>query len=132
MNSNEIKNLEDALAIIQALQSENEKLKQQNANLTELIVKSQKKMFGKSSESIGNVEGAEQLTLFNEAEQEYSAAAPEPTKETLVASHTRKAKRTKEELTEKLEHREMVCDLEDKHCRECGEELVCIGSSAVS
>lgn len=40
MNSNEIKNLEDALAIIQALQSENEKLKQQNANLTELIVKS--------------------------------------------------------------------------------------------
>ena len=113
------------------LQSENEKLKQQNANLTELIVKSQKKMFGKSSESIGNIEGAEQLTLFNEAEQEYSAAAPEPTKETLVASHTRKAKRTKEELTEKLEHREMVCDLEDKHCKECGEELVCIGKEFV-
>ena len=131
MNNNEIKNLDDALIVIQVLQSENEKLKQQNANLTEMIIKSQKKMFGKSSEQIQNMDGAEQLSLFNEAEQEYSASAQEPTKETVVASHTRKAKRTKEELTEGLERKEMVCDLEDKTCPECGEELVCIGKEFV-
>ena len=50
MNSNEIKNLEDALAIIQALQSENAKLQskvdEQNiriSNLTEMIIKTQKR-----------------------------------------------------------------------------------------
>jgi len=34
-------------------------------------------------------------------------------------------------MPEKLEHREMICDLEDKHCKECGEELVCIGKEFV-
>ena len=62
-------------------------------------------MFGKSSEQLKYMDGAEQLSIFNEAEQEYSAGAAEPTNETLVASHTRKAKRTKEQLTENLEHR---------------------------
>lgn len=131
MDSNEIKNLDDALAVIQALRNENEKLKQQNANLTELIVKNQKKMFGKSSEQIQYIDGAEQLSIFNEAEQEYSAGATEPTKETVVASHTRKTKRTKEELTENLEHKEMMCDIEDKNCPDCGAELVCIGKEFV-
>lgn len=96
-----------------------------------MIVKSQKKMFGKSSEQLKYMDGAEQLSIFNEAEQEYSAGAAEPTKETLVASHTRKAKRTKEELAENLEHREMICDIEDKHCPDCGAELVCIGKEFV-
>jgi len=131
MSNNEIKNLDDALAIIQALRDENEKLKQQNANLTELIVKSQKKMFGKSSEQLQYIDGSKQLSIFNEAEQEYSAGAAEPTKETLVTSHTRKSKRTKAELTENLEHREMICDIEDKNCPDCGAELVCIGKEFV-
>lgn len=123
-----IKSLEDKNT---ELCNENEKLKQQNANLTELIVKSQKKMFGKSSEQLKYMDGAEQLSIFNEAEQEYSAGAAEPTKETLVASHTRKAKRTKEEFAENLEHREMICDIKDKHCIDCGAELVCIGKEFV-
>ncbi len=88
-------------------------------------------MFGKSSEQIRYIYDSEQLSFFNEAEQEYSACAPEPTKETLVASHTKKAKRTKAEITENLEHKEIICDLEDKHCPECGEELICIGKEFV-
>jgi len=44
--------LEDALAHIKALENKIAELEQQNANLTELIVKSQKKMFGKSSEQL--------------------------------------------------------------------------------
>ncbi len=50
------------------IKSLEEKIEEQNiriSNLTEMIIKTQKKMFGKSSESIENIEGAEQLTLFN-------------------------------------------------------------------
>ena len=132
MNQNtENMSLKEALVYIKALKDENERLKQQNANLTEQIIRNQKKMYGKSSEQIRYIYDSEQLSFFNEAEQEYSASAPEPTKETLVAAHTRKAKRTKAEITENLEHKEIICDLEDKHCPECGEELVCIGKEFV-
>ena len=102
MSINEIKNLDEAIALIQSLQNENARLKnkvgQQDvriSNLTEMLVKSQKKMFGKSSEQTKYIDGSEQLSLFNEAEKEYAAAAPEPAKETLIAAHTRRKKRTR-------------------------------------
>ena len=38
------------------------------SNLNEMLVKGRKAMFGKSSENLGNIEGSEQLSLFNEAE----------------------------------------------------------------
>lgn len=45
-------------------------------------------MFGKSSEQLSNIDGSEQLSLINEAEQEFSAKAEEPTVETVtVNSH---------------------------------------------
>lgn len=46
-------------------------------------------MFGKSSEQMKYVDGAEQLTLINEAEKESNASAEEPAKENLVAAHKR-------------------------------------------
>lgn len=132
MNQNtENMSLKEALVYIKALEKKIQEQDEKISNLTELIIKNQKKMFGKSSEQIQYIDGSEQLSLFNEAEQEYSASEPEPTKETLVASHTRKARRTKAEITENLEHKEMICDLEDKACPECGEELVCIGKEFV-
>ena len=61
------------------------------SNLNEILVKGRKAMFGKSSEQLSNIDGSEQLSLFNEAEQEYSAKAEEPTVETVnVKSHPRK------------------------------------------
>ena len=42
----------EVAAYIKALKDENERLKQQNANLTEQIIRNQKKMYGKSSEQI--------------------------------------------------------------------------------
>lgn len=74
MSINEIKNLDEAIALIQSLQSENawlkNKVEQQDvriSNLTEMLIKSQKKMFGKSSEQTKYIDGSEQLSLFNEA-----------------------------------------------------------------
>ncbi len=99
-------NYEEALTFIQKLQTEISELKdtvnKQNimlSNLNEMLVKGRKAMFGKSSEQLSNIDGAEQLSLFNEAEQEYSAKAEEPTVETVnVKSHPRRKRLSCEEL----------------------------------
>ena len=132
-------NLEEALAFIQKLQAENSELRdtvnKQNimlSNLNEMLVKGRKAMFGKSSEQLSNIDGSEQLSLFNEAEQEYSAKAEEPTIETVnVKSHPRRKRLSREELPDNVEHQKIVIDLEDKKCPECGEEMVCIGEEFV-
>ena len=99
-------NYDEALTFIQKLQAENTELKatvdKQNimlSNLNEMLVKGRKAMFGKSSEQLSNIDGAEQLSMFNEAEQEYSAKAEEPTVETVnVKSHPRRKRLSCEEL----------------------------------
>ena len=138
MSINEIKNLDEAIALIQSLQNENTQLKnkveQQDiriSNLTEMLIKSQKKMFGKSSEQTKYIDGSEQLSLFNEAEKEYAAAAPEPVKETLIAAHTRRKKRTRAEMTANIQHIRQVCEMKNPVCEECGGELTCIGEELV-
>ena len=90
-------NYDEALTFIQKLQTEISELKdtvnKQNimlSNLTELLVKGRKSMYGKSSEQLSNIEGAEQLSLCNEAEQEYSAKAEEPTIETVNVKSQKK------------------------------------------
>ena len=91
-------NLEEALEYIRKQQAEITELKatvdKQNimlSNLNEMLVKGRKAMFGKSSEQLSNIDGSEQLSLFNEAEQESSAKAEEPTIETVnVKSHPRR------------------------------------------
>ena len=122
-------NLEEALEFIREqqveishLQSENSELKatldKQNImllNLNEMLVKSRKAMYGKSSEQLGNIEGSEQLSLFNEAEVESSAKAEEPTVETVnVKSHSRRKILSREELPESVEHKKFIIDLDDK------------------
>ncbi len=132
-------NLEEALVFIQKLQTEISELKdtvnKQNimlSNLNEMLVKGRKAMFGKSSEQLSNIDGSEQLSLFNEAEQEYSAKAEEPTIETVnVKSHPRRKRLSCEELPDSVEHKKIVIDLDDKKCPECGEEMVCIGEEFV-
>lgn len=139
-------NLEEALEFIREqqakishLQAENSSLKdtvnKQNimlSNLNEMLVKDRKEMFGKSSEQICYIDGSEQFSLFNEAEQEYSASNAEPTVETItVKSHPRKKRLSREELPDSVEHKKVVIDLEDKNCPECGKEMVCIGEEFV-
>ena len=153
MTENLQKNLDEALAFIQKLQAENTELNAKNAeqkneilelkstvnkqnimlsNLNEMLVKGRKAIFGKSSEQICYIDGSEQFSLFNEAEQEYSASNAEPTVETItVKSHPRKKRLSREELPDSVEHKKVVIDLEDKNCPECGTEMVCIGEEFV-
>ena len=143
MNEINLNNIshEELIEYVKALQNKNAELKEKSnklestvekqsvmiMNLNEMLVKGRKMLFGKSSEQIKYLDGAEQISFFNEAEKEYNAAAPEPTEETLVAAHVRKPKCTKEGLTENLPHHEVVCELEDKSCTVCGAEFVVIG-----
>lgn len=104
-------------------------------NLMDILAKSQKAMFGRSSEKSRYVLGEDnnQLSLFNEAELETNNTAEEPTVETVVKAHARKPKRTKEELAETLPVVEVVCDLskQENQCDICGSELRYIGKEHV-
>ena len=105
-------------AYIRALEAKNQKLEEENRaqkdalvrlqSLNEQLVCLRKRMFGQSSEKIEYVD-CKQLDFFNEAEVCCDAAAPEPGKTVPVAAHSRKAKRTKAELTEGLEHQKVLC-----------------------
>ena len=107
-------------AYIRALEVKNQKLEEENRaqkdalvrlqSLNEQLVCLRKRMFGQSSEKIEYVD-CKQLDFFNEAEVCCDAAAPEPGKTVPVAAHSRKAKRTKAELTEGLEHQKVLCEL---------------------
>lgn len=124
-------NMEEALKVIELLQSKINLLQTENDRLGLLVMlaKGRKMMFGKSSEQLRYVDGGEQLSFFNEAEKESGASAPEPKEDILIPEHTRKAKRTKEEITADLPHKEVIVEFEgeDTKCDICGAELVCIG-----
>jgi transposase len=103
--------------------------------LMDMLAKTQKALYGRSSEKSRYVLGEEsdQISLFNEAEAETSNKAEELTVQTIVASHARKPKRTKEELAETVPVVEVVCDLdEDKRiCDICNAELRYLGKEHV-
>ena len=134
----------EVAAYIKALQNENEKLQSEISglkdkvekqdlrinNLTEMLVNSRKKIFGKSSEQSKYLNDG-QLSFFNEAEEVATPSAPEPTEKTLVAAHARKKKRTKAEITENLKRIKQVCEMEEAVCENCGSELTCIGEEFV-
>ena len=123
-------------AYIKALQTKNSKLQNENtalktkvekqelqiSNLTEMLVNSRKKIFGRSSEKSKFFDDA-QLTLFNEAETIAEPSAPEPEKETFIAAHKRRKKRTKAEITENLQHIKQVCDMEKLNARSAAVSL---------
>jgi transposase len=104
-------------------------------NLMDILAKSQKAMFGRSSEKSKYVlgEDSNQISLFNEAELETNSNSEEPTAETIVKAYSRKPKRTKEELAETLPVVEIICDLPEtlQKCDICKGELRYLGKEYV-
>ncbi|WP_291299550.1 IS66 family transposase [Desulfosporosinus sp. BICA1-9] len=102
--------------------------------LTTMLLNLQKSMFGPSSEKSKYVLGEEanQPSLFNEAEAESNRQAPEPTKVD-VAGHSRKAKRTREELAANVPVVEVLCELDEEKCRceICHGKMRVLGKEAV-
>ena len=121
---------------VQDLTAENERLRLKLEHMNELLLNAQRARFGQSSEKKSYVmPGGQQLGLFDEAETEQDHKAPEPTEETiLVAAHTRKSKRTVDELTAGLPVEEVLIELpqEDLICDKCGGTFVMIGKKFVN
>ena len=109
-------------AVFSQLQAENATLKKENAllrqkleRMNELLMNAQRARFGQSSEKRAYVlEGSEQLRLFNKAEAVQDSKEAEPTEKTLVKAHTRKQKRTIDELTERLPVEKIILDLSEE------------------
>ncbi len=111
-------------------------LKQKLEHMNELLLNAQRARFGQSSEKREYVmpEGQEQIALFNEAEAEQNVKATEPSEETfVVAAHTRKQKRTIEELAKSLPVDEIIIELpeEQRECSTCGGQLKLIGKKFI-
>jgi transposase len=113
---------------IVALLAENEKLKQQNQWLLEQLKLAKHRQFGASSEK-SQLNGGEQLGLFNEAEAEASIA-PEPELKEIKAYRRRKAGEVGiGKLPEDLPVEVIEYDIsaEEKTCPDCGNPLHVMG-----
>jgi transposase len=128
-------------AIFQQMQNDisalRDQLKARDAEierLTQMLLNAQRARFGQQSEKRKYVisDGSEQLSLFNEAEEEASEDAPEPEIETFVPAHVRKKKQTQEELFKNLPIREVEYDIPPEQLvNEKGYLYECIGREYV-
>jgi uncharacterized protein with PIN domain len=107
-------------------------LKEEVSDLHQQLAYFKKALYGQKSEKSEIVlENAEQLTLFNEAEQEAEDKKEQGNNLVSVPTHTRKAKRTHAEILKDLPVEEITHTLDDKACPECGSEMEAIGKEFV-
>ena len=115
---------------IRAVFAENAALKEENAELKERLAYLEKVVYGQKSEKTEVVlEGAEQVPMFDEAEQE-SDVNPKTLQTTEVKAHKR-VKRTRDELNPDLPVEEVFHEAEDKICDKCGSEMTVIGKEKI-
>jgi transposase/uncharacterized coiled-coil protein SlyX len=118
-------------ALIDSLRKTIDSNNEQMSILQEKIDYLTKKLFGTSSEKSKNVEG--QLNLFDEAEQEVCPQDKTDDDTIVVKEHTRKAKRTSEEIFRGVSTEDVLIPLseEQKNCPDCGTPLEIIGKEYV-
>mgnify|MGYP003301099500 CR=1 FL=1 len=105
-------------------------LREENTELKEQLAKLKKYVYGQKSEKTEVVlEGAEQIPMFDEAEQE-SDINPKTLQTTEVKAHKR-VKRTRDELNPDLPVEEVFHEVEDKTCDKCGSEMTVIGKEKI-
>lgn len=113
-----------------ALHEEVSTLKDELAFLKERVAWFEKHFYGQKSEKTEVVlENAEQLSFFDEAEQE-SDVNPKAQQTTAVKAYNR-VKRTRDEIYADLPVEEVFHEVEDKTCDKCGAEMVVIGKEKI-
>lgn len=116
-----------------ALHEEVSVLTDENAVLKERLAWFEKQLYGQKSEKTKVVmETGEQLSLFNEAEQEadINPKAQEATVMTEVKAHKR-VKRTRDEIMADMPVEEVCHEVEDNTCDKCGAEMTVIGKEKI-
>lgn len=132
-------NEERLQSLINELEQKNEKQEAEIQRLQDKIDRLEhnlsvvsKLSFGAKSEKTEYLADG-QLSLFNEAEKESDGKDPAKEKKTVVKEHTRKSKRTREELSENLPVKEVVVSLpeEERKCDNCGADMELVGKEYV-
>ncbi len=91
----------------------------------------EKQVYGQKSEKTEVVmEAGEPLSFFDEAETE-ADITPQSVKTIEVKSHSRKIKRTHDEIFKDLPIEEVVHTVDNKTCDKCGSEMVVIGTEKI-
>lgn len=107
-------------------------LKDKLADATQELANLKKLVYGQKSEKTEVIlENAEQLCMFNEAEENANKEVREREKDIIVPEHKRKSKRTHEEAFENLPVEEIIHEVEDKECPDCGEQMETVGKEFV-
>lgn len=118
-------------------QSDYERLQKENLRLSENFEKLRRMLFGQSSEKHRFILDADQLSfmarIVNEAEVFAKDAGKEELSQIQIPGHTRKPKRTREELLASLPSIEVLLDTgeEDRICGACGSKTRYLGKEHV-
>ena len=110
---------------------ENADLKEENEELKRQLAVLKRAAFGQKSEKKTVETNPEQLTLFNEAEKEQSVSEREEEKSIVVNGHSRKKKRTRDEIFKELPVEEVIHKADVTVCPECQSPMQTIGKEYV-
>ena len=123
---------------IDSLREQSRQKDEEIERLRQIILNLQRTQFGQRSEKQRYVldDGTQQLSLFDMQTETEETPAPEPSphseKEIHVSGHSRKKKRTLEELCATLPVEERIVDLPDEEKANAnGQALVCIGQEYI-
>ena len=123
---------------IDSLREQSRQKDEEIERLRQIILNLQRAQFGQRSEKRTYVldDGNQQLSLFDTPEKSEENSNPEPSpnpeREIRVSGHSRKKKRTLEELCASLPVEERIVDLPDEEKANAnGQALVCIGQEYI-
>lgn len=120
----EVKTNEELVRENAVLKEEVEELKRQLAVLKRAV-------FGQKSEKRAVETNPDQLSLFNEAEKEQSVSEREEEKSIVVNGHSRKKKRTRDEIFKDLPVEEVIHKADTTVCPECQSPMQTIGKEYI-
>ena len=123
---------------IDTLREQSRQKDEEIERLRQIILNLQRAQFGQRSEKRTYVldDGNQQLSLFDTLDKSEEIPTPEPSqnpeKEIRISGHSRKKKRTLEELCASLPVEERIVDLpDDEKVNVNGHALVCIGQEYI-
>ena len=107
-------------------------LEEENADLKQQLAYLKKALYGQKSEKTEVImENAEQLSMFNEAEENTEEKIIEKADKITVVTHERKKHSTHKDSFENLETEEIIHTTEGRICPECGSEMEVIGKEFI-
>lgn len=117
---------------ITALAAKNSFLEEENLFLRQQLTLIKKALYGQKSEKTNVIiDDTEQLTIFNEAEENAEEKIIAKEDKITVVTHKRKKHSTHADSFKNLETEKVIHEAENKVCHKCGSEMKSIGKEFV-